>query len=192
MSIKNKKRLLTVLRAVFSVLLCCTVFLVLYISSPLHPKNISDRTVAEKGTEYTVRLSGISEYDERGFRPVAEGFYLTSEKLFVYTDEQGFARVSEEQVSECYALGKYSSFAIDYENYTFCGEKFKSREELETFFNEPDRIYNFDINKLNEYIQDIIAYEKHFNGTATVKLYKGRCVITAFYIGGERVLELNK
>ena len=189
---ENKKRLTAALKVIFSALLCICSVLVLYISSPLHPKNITDETVIQKGVEYNIKLSGISEYDETGFRIVTNGFFFTSEKTFVYKDEEGFAFTSYDGEGECYLLGEYNSPFVSYENYRFCGENYKSREELEKFFEEPDRIYDFDINKLSEYIQDVLAYKKHFYGKATVKIYKGRLVITDFYIGEEKVLEFKQ
>ena len=161
----------------------------LYALSPLHPKNITDETVVKKGTPYTVRLSGISDYSSKGFMPVTDGFYFTDSKSFVYTDENGYARTDKEDGGEVYVLGRYSSAFIDYEKYSFCGESYKNRQELEAFFKEPELIYDFDINNLGIYIQDIIQYKRHFSGMAEVKIYRGRCVITDVYVGAEKVLE---
>ncbi len=188
----NKKKLFMFLSALLLVLSVVVAALVVFVSSPLHPKNITDKTVVEKGAEYTVRINGVSDYDERGFMPVTKGFYFTGEKVFVYKDEEGFACTAYDGNGECYLLGKYNTAFIDYESYSFCGGKYKSIDELEAFFDEPERIYNFDIDKLSEYIQDIIQYKRHFYGTLTVKIYRGRCVITEFYIDGEKILEYKK
>ena len=189
MRAENKKRLLVVTTSVFAVLFCAAALLVAYILSPLHPGNIPDEVIINKGAEYTVQLSGVSEYDEKGFRVVTDGFYFTTDKVYVREDEKGFACTSYDEKSARYLLGKYNSSRLDYENYAFCGESYKGRQELEEFFKEPDRIYNFDINNLSSYIQDIISYERQFSGRATVKIYRGRLVFTEFYIGEEKVLE---
>ena len=187
----NKKKLFV--SALFCVLLCIAVSIMLYTVSPYHPKNITDKTVAEKGAEYTVSVTGVSDYNEKGFMPVTDGFYFSvKDKAFIYKDEKGIARTIYDGKGECYLIGKYNSAFINYENYSFCGERFKSIEELEAFFGEADRIYDFDINKLSEYIQDVINYKKHFYGNATVKIYKGRLVITEIYIDGEKVLEYKR
>lgn len=166
--------------------------LLAYVNSPLYPANISDRAIIEKGREYTVKLSGISDCDENGFRPVTDGFYFTNEKLFVYTDEEGFARTGNEGEEDALVLGKFNSAVLSYEKYNFCGESFKNEQELQAFFDSPDPIYNFDINNLSYYISDIINYKKHFSGTATLMLYRGRCVITSVSIGDEKVLEIKR
>ncbi len=185
----NKKKSFIFSSALFCVLLCIASGIVLYAASPYHPKNITDETVIQKGTEYILSVNGISDYNEQGFMPVTNGFHFTSEKVFVYTDENGIARTSRDEESECFLLGKYNSAFINYESYSFCSERFKNVQELESFFNEADRIYDFDINKLSEYVQDVISYKKHFYGNATVKIYRGRLVITEIYIDGEKVLE---
>ncbi len=191
-NMENKKRLTVFLTVIFSVLLCVFSALVIYISSPLHPKNITDKTVLQKGEKYILKLSGISEYDEKGFSIISDNFYFISGKAFVYKNEEGFACTSYEEQDEHNFIGKYNSSFVDYGKYSFCGESYKNREELEDFFEEPDRIYNFDINQLSSYIQDVMTYEKHFSGTATARLYRGRLVITEIYIRGEKVLEFKQ
>lgn len=188
---KAKKKLFKLTVVIFTFLLCVATVIVLYALSPTHPKNITDETVAEKGAEYTVKLKGISEYDDGGFRIATDGFYYTGEKAFVYKDEEGFARTTYDGKGEFYLLGEYNSDYISYDKYIFCGESYKTQEELETFFELPDRIYNFDIDKLSYYVQDIINYEKKFVGKATVKIYRGRCTVTGIYIGDEKVLKLK-
>ena len=175
-----------------SVLFCIALAVVFFALSPLHPKNITDGTVAEKGTEFTVKLTGISEFDESGFRVVTDGFNFKDKKAFLCTDSEGYARTDYDGNGEVYILGKYNSTEVLYENYNFCGEEYRNRTELEEFFNITDPIYNFDINKLSEYVSDVINYEKRFYGRATVKIYRGRCVITGIYIGDEKVLELRE
>lgn len=187
----DKNRRFKLLKGILCTLLCVTAVLVLFILSPLHPKNISDCTIAEKGTEYTVKLKGISDYNENGFTVIADRFWLSKGRLFVYEGEDGFAYTSDDGNGKAYVTGKYNSLDVMYENYTFTGEGYKNQTELEVFFKEPNRIYNFDIDKLSEYIQDSITYEKKFSGRATVRLYRGRCVITEVYIGDRRVLELK-
>lgn len=186
-----KKRLLAVSTSVFSVLLFTAAVIVVFALSPLHPDNFSDETVVRKGAEFTVRLKGISEYDEDGFVLLTDGFYYTTEKMFVYTDENGFARTSRDAVSEAYIAGKKNSPTVLYDNYSFCGESYRDKKELEAFFEAPDIISDFDVHKLSEYLQNAIDYEKQFFGKATVSIYRGRCVITGIYIGEEKVLELK-
>ncbi len=188
----DKKRLFVFVSILFCVLSFVAVILVLYASSPLHPQNITDKTVFQKGAEYTVRLTGVSDYDENGFVLVADGFYFTGEKVFVYKDEKGIARTTYDGKGECCLLGEYNSSFIDYEKYNFCGESYKNKAELEAFFDEPECIYDFDINKLGDYVQDIINYKRHFYGNATVKIYRGRLVVTDIYIGDEKVLEYKR
>lgn len=187
------KKLFVFTSSLFCVLLCIAAAIVLFAASPLHPKNITDKTICEKGTEYTVRLKGISEYDEKGFSVSPDGFYLSSDKVAVYVDDEGFARTTYDGEGESYIKGRrYNSTEILYEKYSFCGESYKNRQELEAFFRLPDPIYNFDLDKLSYYIQDIINYEKQFSGKATIKIYRGRCIFTEIYIGEEKVLELNR
>lgn len=188
----NKKKFFSFWSALLCVLLCIAAALVIFVLSPLHPKNIADSIVAEKGTEYTVRLVGISDYDSEGFSVVADGFYSSKKKIFVNKDEEGYARTFYDGKGETYILGEYDFTDVHYENYVFCGESYKNVDELEDFFELPDRIYNFDINKLPDYIHNVINFEKKFNGKATVRIYRGRCVITEVYIDGEKVLELRK
>ncbi len=188
----NKKKCFIAASALLLVLSCVAAGIVLFASSPLHPKNITDETVVQKGVEHTVKLSGISEYNENGFRIVADGFYYTDNKVYVYKDEEGYACTAYDKKSEAYLLGEYNSPDVLYVNYSFTGESYKNQTELEAFFETPDRIYNFDINNLSEYIQDVVNYEKKFAGKATVKIYRGRCVITGIYIGDEKVLEFKK
>lgn len=185
----NKRRLLIFASALFCVLFLIAAAVTLYAVSPLHPENITDKAVIQKGTEYTVRLTGVSDYDEKGFVPVAEGFYLSEKRTYIYTDEKGFAHAAFEGDGQ-YVLGKYSSFFVDYEKYNFCGS-YKSRQELQKFFEEPDYIYNFDINNLSQYVQDVLQFKKHLNGKATVKIYRGRFVITQVFIGDEKIMEIK-
>lgn len=192
MSLQAKRTLNKVMTVILAFFFVVGADLLIYVNSPLYPANISDRAIIEKGREYTVKLSGISDCDENGFRPVTDGFYFTNEKLFVYTDEEGFARTGNEGEEDALVLGKFNSAVLSYERYNFCGESFKNKEELQAFFDSPDPIYNFDINNLSYYISDIINYKKHFSGTATLMLYRGRCVITSVSIGGERVLEIKR
>jgi len=187
----DKNKLFKRLKAVFCVLLGITAVLVLFISSPLHPKNITAKTVAEKGVKYTVKLKGIHEYDEKGFSVATDGFFYTGDKAFVYQDDDGYARTTFDEQGEVYILGEYNSADILYKNYTFSGESYKNQKELEAFFETPDRIYDFDINKLSGYIQDVMTFEKKFTGKATVSIYRGRCVFTGIYIGDELVLMLK-
>jgi len=189
---KAKKNLFRFTVAVFMFLLCVASVIVLYAVSPTHPKNITDETVAEKGAEYTVKLKGISEYDDGGFSIAADGFYYTGDKTFVYEDEEGYARTTYDGRGEVYLLGQYNSAYVSYDKYNFCGESYKTQKELEAFFELPDPIYNFDIDNLSYYIQDIINYEKKFSGRATVKIYCGRCAVTEIYIGDDKVLEFKK
>ena len=192
MSIESKKATLKAFTYIFMILTFVAAVIVLYALSPFHPKNISDKTILKKGTEFTVDIRGVSDYNSDGFEPVIAGFFFGSNKAYVFEDENGFAFTTYEREGESYVLGKYNSRIIDYENYSFCGERFKSREELEEFFEEPELIYNFDINKIGEYVQDVLAYKRHFSGKATLKIYKGRVVFADFYIGEEKVLEHKK
>lgn len=192
MSLQAKRTLNKAMTVILALFFVVGAALLIYVNSPLYPANISDRAIIEKGREYTVKLSGISDCDENGFRPVTDGFYFTNEKLFVYTDEEGFARTGNEGEEDALVLGKFNSAVLSYEKYNFCGESFKNEQELQAFFDSPDPIYNFDINNLSYYISDIINYKKHFSGTATLMLYRGRCVITSVSIGGERVLEIKR
>lgn len=189
----NKKKLFVFLSALFCVLSCIAAAIVLYALSPYHPENITDETVLQKGEEYILSVTGVSDYDEQGFTPVTAGFYFGGrEKVFVYKDENGIARTSYDADSECYLLGEYNSPFIAYESYSFCGETYKNKQELKAFFDEPERIYDFDLDKISEYIQDIINYKRHFYGNVKVKIYRGRLVITEFYINGEKVLEYKR
>ena len=187
----DRKKLFRKLRTALCVLLCIAAVLVLFASSPLHLKNVTDKTVVEKGAEYTVKLKGIYEYDENGFSIAPDGFFYTGEKAFVYKDEKGYARTTYDGKGETYVKGKYNSTEILYENYSFCGDSYKNQKELEAFFELPDPIYGFDIDELSGYIQEVITYEKKFAGRATVSIYRGRCVFTEIYIGDEKVLELK-
>ncbi len=191
MSLKGKKTLTKTVSAIFAVLLILGGTVFIYAHSPLNPANISDKTVIEKGAEYKIKLKGVSEYDENGFRLVTEGFYFTDEKLFVCVDGDGYARTTDDGKGENYLLGKCNSADISYAKYEFCGKEYRNIQELEAFFEIPDPIYNFDINDLSYYISDIINYKKQFFGTATIRLYKGRCVITSVSIGDEKVLEIK-
>lgn len=187
---KSKKTLLKISSAVLAVLVTACAAILIYISSPLYPGSIDDETVIEKGEEYKVKLIGISEYNEEGFLIASDSFYFLGKETYLYVDENGFARTSYDKTDKKYRLyGKFNSAFISYDEFDFCGERFKSVEELEAFFKEPDPIYNFDIDKLSEYISEIIQYERKFHGQVTIKFYRGRCVITDMYIGSEKVLE---
>lgn len=181
-------------KSIFSVLIClCAICLSLlvYINSPLHPRNISNETVAKRGDEFVIRLDGISSFDENGFTVSTEDFYFTNEKVGVFVSEDGFAYTDYDKKGKVNFNGRYSTPTVSYDSYSFCGEEYKTKEELENFFNLTDPIYNFDINNLSGYIQDVIQYEKQFTGKATVKIYRGKCVITEVYIGEEKALELK-
>ncbi len=187
---RSKKRILKISVTVLIVLVLACGAMLAYINSPLHPSGIKDKTVIEKGEEYTVKLIGVSEYDSEGFMPVTDSFYYTYNKSYLYIDEDGFARTTyDEGENKNRLYGEYNSAFVSYDEFDFCGKVYKNREELESFFKEPDPIYNFDINKLSYYISDIIHYERKFNGRATIKVYRGRCVITEVFIGEEKVLE---
>lgn len=192
MSLQAKKTLKKIMTVVSVLLLAAGAVLLIYFNSPLYPANISDETIIERGTEYTVKLSGVSEYDENSFRPITDGFYFTNERLSVYVDDTGYVRTDYEGEGEDYVLGRFNSAYLSYDKYDFCGESYKNKQELQAFFDSPDPIYNFDINNLSYYISDIINCKKHFSGTATLKLYKGRCVITSVSIGDEKVLEIKR
>lgn len=189
MSIKNKRARIKVSTTVFVVLLLVAAALFIYGNSSLHPANISDQTIVEKGDDYRIKIRGIHSYDENGFEIATNGFYFTSDKLYVYVGDDGFAYTTDEQVSNTYILGRYNSSYITYDGYVFCGEEYKTQQELKAFFDTYDPIYNFDMDKLSSYISDIINYKKQFYGTATLKIYKGRCVITSVSVGDEKVLE---
>lgn len=187
---KSKKTLLKISSAVLAVLVCVCAGIVGYIISPFYPGNIDDETVIEKGERYTVQLSGISEYDAEGFLLVTEGFYFDYDEVYIYTDENGIARTTHDKGDRKYRLnGKFNSAFISYDEFDFCGERYKNQEELEAFFELTDPIYNFDINKISEYVSDVIHFEKKFYGLATMSFYRGRCVITDVTIGTEKVLE---
>lgn len=187
---ESKKVLRKILSIVLAVLVTVCAGILIYIISPFYPGNIADKTVVEKGEEYTVRLSGISKYDEEGFNLVTDGFYFTYDEVYLYTDENGIARTTYDKTDKKHRLyGKFNSAFIFYDEFEFCGEILCNQQELEAFFEEPDRIYNFDINKLSEYVSDVIQYEKKFSGSATVKVYRGRCVITDVTIGETKILE---
>ena len=187
----NKKKYFIAASALFVLLSLIAAATVIFVPSPLHPKNITDETVVKKGEEYTVKLSGISEYNENGFRIVTDGYYYTDDKLYAYENEDGFLCTSYDMNNGICILGRYNSPDVLYEDYSFTGADYKNQTELEAFFKTPDIIYNFDIGNLPDYVQDVVNYEKKFTGKATVKIFKGRCVITSVYIGDERVLELK-
>ena len=189
MNVKRKKLMIKISTSFFALLLFVAATLFIYANSPLYPANITDKTIIEKGTEYTIKIRGITEYDENSFSLAMNGFYFTSGKSFVVVDDEGFANTTDSEESGVYVLGKFNSADIIYDKYIFCGQKYKTQEEIEAFFDTPDPIYNFDFDKISYYISDIIQYEKKFYGTATLKLYKGRCVITSVSIGDEKVLE---
>ncbi len=187
-----KNNLWKILSVVAALLFCVGAGIIGYAVSPLHPRNVTDETVIRKGTEYTVKLSGVSEYDETGFFLTAENFYYVKEDVGVFVDEDGFAYTDYTDKGDIQMNGEYCSAFVKYEDYSFCGETYKSREELEEFFETPDRIYNFDINNLSGYIQDIVSYEKQFSGKMTVRIYRKKCVITDIYIGKEKILVHNE
>ena len=189
MDVKRKKLMIKISTSVFALLLLIAAVVFIYGNSPLYPANISDKTIIEKGTEYTIKIKGISKYDENGFTLATNDFYFSSDKAFVVVDDDGFAKITDSQDSGVYILGKFNSAVVNYENYVFCGQEYKTQEELEAFFDTADPIYNFDIDDLSYYISEIINYKKKFYGTATLKLYKGRCVITSVSIDDEKVLE---
>lgn len=185
---KNSWKITAVISAV---LFCVGVCVVWYAFSPYHPRGISDSDVADNGTEYKVKLSGIYSYEENGFTPVINNFRWFDDKVYVFVGEDGYAYTDDTEKSSVSVDGSYSSVYVDYGDYEFCGETYKNQRELEAFFETPDRIYNFDINNLSSYVQDIITYEKKFYGEATVKIYRKRCVITEIYIDGEKILVRN-
>lgn len=179
-----------------SVALCGIFLLVvaavlIYFFSPFNSANITDADIVSKGAEYNVKLKGISEYNTDGFTVATDGFYITTEKQLVYVDEDGYARTTDEGNGEIYLSGKFNSGVILYDKYSFCSDKYNSVQALEEFFETPDRIYNFDINNLSDYVQDIINYKKKFYGTAKVRIYRGRCVFTEIYIEGDKILEIK-
>lgn len=192
MSTERKRFVTKVASVVFAVLSFMSVILAVPLLSPSNPRNMSARTVAENGAEYTVKLNGIYKYDEKGFTPSIVGFYFTDEKAYIYKDEEGYACITLDGKGENYVLGGYDSSYISYDEFQLCSESYKTVQELEAFFESPDPIYNFDINKLSYYISDVITYKKKFSGKATIKVYRGRCVITEVYIGDEKVLERKK
>ena len=184
-----KKHLWKIFAVISAVLLLVGAGVICYAISPYNPRNVTDADVVAKGTEYTVEIAGVSESDENGFMPVTTRFYFSGDVIGVAVDSDGLAySVPEKDADICLDL-RYCSAYMDYDNYNFCGETYKSILDLERFFETPDRIYNFDIDKLSEYIQDIIALKKQFSGKATMKIYRERCVITEFYIGEEKILE---
>lgn len=191
MTVDFKRRSQKLIFSVFITLFAVCLSLLVYIISPFHPGNVSDETVAKRGDEFVIRLDGISAYDENGFTLSTENFYFYNEKVGVFVDEDGFAYTDYDKKGKVSFNGRYSSPTVSYDSYSFCGEEYKTKEELENFFELPDPIYNFDINNLSGYVQDIIQYEKQFAGKATVKIYRGKCVITEIYIGEEKVLELK-
>ena len=192
MRLRPKKILFICGAVIFGILACVAAAVCFWAGSPANVRNITDSTVIEKGAEYTVRISGVHENDAEGFRIAADNFYYSDQKVIVYEGEDGFARTSYEGSGSSYMNGKYSSSYIRYADYEFCGEKYKNQKELEAFFELPDPIYNFDVNNLSGYISEIISYKKSFNGSAKVKIYRGRCVIESVFIGGEKVLEFKK
>lgn len=181
-----KKNIWKVFAAICAVLFCAGICVIGYALSPYHPRNVSDEEVIRNGTEYTIKLTGISSYDEGGFLPVTKDFYFDMDDMHVFVGEDGYAYTDFVSKSSVTVDGRYSSAYMDYENYEFCGETYKNQRELEKFFESPDPIYNFDINNIGIHIQDIINYKKQFYGEATVKIYRKRCVITEFYIGEEK------
>lgn len=190
MSIISRRKTGKILAGILLFLVTVCIGIVIYVVSPLNPGNVPDEKVARNGIEYTVELIGISTDEDDGFLLVTKGFYFTDGKVVVYKDDDGYARTSyTKTVPGMIMDGRYSSAKILYEDYNFCGQTYKNKEELRKFFATPDRIYDFDINKLSEYVQDILNYEKKFYGKATVKIYRGKCVITDVYIGDEKVLE---
>ena len=191
MKLKTKKTLSKCVAWIFAVLFCVAALIVAYAVSPLHPKNISDEVIINNGAEYTFKLTGVSKYDEGGFFVTSNDLWLSDKKLYVSNKEDGFACVTEKSVSDDFLLGKYNSLYVPYEKYTFCGERFKSPQELAGFFEEPEPIYDFKLENFSYYVSDIINYKRKFTGMATAKIYRGRYIFTEIYIGDEKVLELK-
>lgn len=191
-SLESKKRLTKCIFAVWSVLLCVAAAVIAYALSPLHLQNISDKTIVEKGAEYTFKLTGVSKYDENGFYVSSNDFGFSDGKVYIVSIENGFSRVTRDGDSGDYLFSKYNSLYVPYEKYDFSSQRFKSVAELESFFEEPEPIYDFDLDKLSYYISDIISYKRKFSGKATARVYRGRYVFTEIYIGDEKVLELKK
>lgn len=189
MSIKNKSLMMKISVTAFVLLVLVAGSVFIYINSPLYPANISDETVIKKGAEYKIKIRGITECDEEGFSLATDSFSFTSEKAFVVVGEDGFASTTVSEDSGVYVLGKFNSAEVLYDNYDFCGQEYKTKKELQAFFDEVDRIYNFDIDELSYYISEIINYKKKFYGTATLRIYKGKCVVTSVSVGDEKVLE---
>lgn len=183
-----KKHLWKFFAFLTAVLSCIALCIIIYALSPLHPRNISDKAIIKNGTEFTVKLKGVLDCDENGFTPAADRFFLGKDEISVFVGEDGFAYTDYDSKSDIGLNGRYSSFYISYDNYLFCGETYKNEQGLQKFFDSPDMIYNFDINNLPNYIQDVMTYEKKFYGKATVKIYRKKCVITELYIGEEKVL----
>lgn len=179
------------LSAIFLLLLTICVVLIVYITTPLNPDNISAETVCKKGETYTIKLDGISDYDDNGFMLSTKDFYFIKEKTGVVVGDDGIARTSHDKNAQSFFDGRYSTAYIDYDSYELCSEKYKTKEELEEFFDSPDMIYGFDINDLSYYIRDVIEYEKKFTGTATVKIYRKKAVITEVFIGEEKIMEIK-
>lgn len=192
MNITFKRKLSKIITTVFLLLTFSCISIIIFAVSPYNPGNISDQTAAKFGIEYKIRLRGITAYDENSCSLATNGFYFTSEPIYVYVGEDGYACTSYEPVLGLKINGKYSSPVILYDNYTFCGQTYKNKEELNAFFAQPDPIYGFKLDQLSNYIQDIINYERQFYGEAIIKIYRGKCVITEVHIGGEKVLELKK
>lgn len=192
MDMTFKRKLTKILSALLLLLTCICLSIIIFVNSPLHPGGVSDEAVADKGIEYVIKLKGITECDENGFTLATDGFYFVSEPIYVYVGEDGYARTSYEPVLGIKISGKHCSSTVAYESYSFCGETYKTKEELQEFFYSPDHIYNFSLDDLSTYIQNNISYEKQFSGKAVIKVYRGRCVITEVYIYDEKVLEFKE
>lgn len=192
MNVVFKRKMTKKLAITLSVLTIICLSVIIFAVSPFNPGNVSDEKVAKFGIEYDVKLIGISKCDENGFTVATDGFYFTDEPIFVYVGEDGYAHTSYDYVTGIKVYGRYSSLDVLYNDYSFCGETYKTKEDLQKFFDSPDPIYGFEFDKLSNYIQDIINYEKKFLGKAVIKAYRGRYIITEVYIGAEKVLEINK
>lgn len=186
-----RKTMPKVLVAIFLLLFAVCCGILLYANSGFHPSQISDSTAAKKGEVFTVRLTGVSGCDSEGFYILAENFYISDGTFFVGTGEDGYAVICDDGENAARVNGKYSARFIRFDDYNFCSDIYGSKEALCDFFETPDIIYNFDINNLSEYVSDILQYEKKFNGSAVISIYRGKLVFTEIYIGDEKVLELK-
>lgn len=182
-----KKKLTLYLTAIFLLLFCVCAFILLHGTS----FNLKDSTVIEKGTEYSVKLKGIYTSDDDGFILAGDGFYPAEEKICVFVDENGFAKTTDEKNTGVYLSCGNEALKIYYDKAEFCSDRYKNEEEFKEFLAEADRINGFDINKIPDYLSDIINYDKKFPGKATVRLYKGKCIVTELFIGEEKIIEVK-